>query len=698
MRYFAAVGYVDQQGLYPMSSFKKYSLRANLDATVNKNLDFAVNISGRTEEAEDARLLGLTNTASPINLALRSSLYIPGIEPVKYQNGTYHWNVPWVGNPMQESLGDAGYGRITRTILENSASLNYRLPFVPGLSVKALLAYDKTYQFNKQFTKVYTAYILNDDNTFSARTNTAAPSLTEQYSQMQSVTAEASVNYSRTFDNRHYVNALLLYTQTKNTGDNFNAARTNFASPTLDQLSLGSLVGQTNAGTGFQNARQGIVGRLNYNFDKRYLVDFNFRYDGSDVFPEGDRFGFFPSVGLGWVISEEKFFSQFNYLKHLKLRGSWGLAGNDRVGQFQYLSTYSIPSGGYPFGGTGATAGQVLQPDVIPNSSFTWEKTAMTNIGIEANLWDDKLTVEADYFNKSTEDILASRSFTIPALIGGTLPTENLASVDNKGIEISIGHQNRAGTFNYFLKGNFTYNKSKIVYLPEPPGLPEGLRLNGRSVTLGAVTGYKSLGYYQTDEEVTKGPIPLFTGTKAGDLKYEDVNGDGRITSDDRVIISKGYVPSYIYGLDMGTDYKGFDISMLWQGAADVTTQIQGVLQNSFHAATYKLWSYQVDRWTPDNPNASFPRLFINNRNNQQISSFFTRNASYLRLKSLELGYSLSPRVIQKIGINSLRVYLNGSNLLTFSSFKISDPERSSYGGEAYPIIKVFNAGLNLRF
>jgi TonB-linked SusC/RagA family outer membrane protein len=541
--------------------------------------------------------------------------------------------------------------------------------------------------------------LLNDDNSFTAKSVPASglAQLSESYAQTQSLTAEASLNYNRVID-RHSITALLLYTQTQNSGDALSAARINFPSPALDQLVVGSTVGATNSGTGTQVARKGVVGKLGYTYNDRYLFDFSFRYDGSDVFPPGQRYGFFPALSAGWRISEEKFFrGLMPFVDNLKLRASYGRAGNDRVGQFQYLSTYSIGNGA-SFGGASATATPVLIPGTIANSNFTWEKAIIRDIGLEATLWKGLLSVEADYYYKRTKDILAPNT-AIPAVIGGTLPSQNIATVDNRGFEILLGHQNRIGRVKYNISANATFFKSKVISYPDPAGTLNALKLTGKPVGPDAVTGYQANGLYQSAAEVTGGPTPLYTNVAAGDIRYMDMNKSGAIDANDRVIISRGITPGMMYGFSAGAGYAGFDLTAFFQGAVDTRVYIPSLINNSFYAGYQNLYPYQTDRWTPSNPNASFPRLTVTSKNNQAVSSYWVRNADYLRLKSVEIGYTVPERISRHIRSGGIRFYVNGSNLFTVSKLKIVDPELGNdANANSYPLVQIFNGGASIKF
>lgn len=689
-RYFVSAGYADQMGFYSANEFKRYNIRANLDANIADNLEFALNISARIGDVKN----------SSNGQLVQQAFMTPRIEPVQYTNGTYHYDVPWVGNAYLASIGQAGLSRTNTTTLENSMSLNYKLPFVKGLSVKGLVAFDKTFTFGKRFTQPYVSYILNDDNSYTARPvpSGGLASLTESYAQAQSLTAEASVKYSRIF-NKHSVNALLLYTQTQNSGDNLGAARINFPSPILDQLAVGSTVGATNSGTGSQSARQGVVGRFGYAFDNKYIFDFSFRYDGSDVFPPGQRYGFFPSVSGAWRISEEKFFKEhMKFVDNLKLRASWGEAGNDRVGQFQYLNTYTIGAGAAFGGGPGAAAAQTLVPGILANNSFTWEKAVIQDIGLEATLWKGLLSMEADYFYKRTKDILATNA-AIPVVIGGTLPSSNIATVDSRGFELMLSHQNTIGKVKYHISANVTFAANKVISYPDPASASDALKLTGKPVQLNALIGYLADGLYQSAGDITNGPTPLFTNVAPGDIKYVDVDKNGVLNASDKVIITNGNTPGMIYGINTGFSYAGFDFNAFFQGAGDTREYIYPVINNSFYAGYQTLYPFQLDRWTPGHTNATFPRVTVTRTNNQQTSSYWVRNADYLRLKTLELGYTLPAKITRLIRSGPVRIYLNGSNLFTISKLKIVDPELGNDGNaNSYPLVEVFNAGLSIKF
>ena len=699
-RYFISTGYLDQKGLFEAAGYKQYSLRSNLDAEISKNLKVSLNLNGRLEKTSDGPAI--------------TSFYriLSPLLPNRFSNGNYNYiavvsgNSALVnGNPYLMGRGEGGYTHTDLNVLEGVGSLIYLVPFINGLTAKGTFSYNKYQTYFKNFNKPYTTSVRNDDGTYITRVNGSITkaSLTERVEQRQNIVAEASLNYKKTFG-LHGVDLLALYTQSENQGNRLLAFRGNFASPQVDQIFAGDPLNEDTDGSAFRNARQSVVGRAAYNYSGKYLFEFSFRYDGSDVFPKDKRFGFFPSVSAGWVLSEESFLKDVPAVSFLKIRGSYGQLGNDRIGQFEYLNTYTLGrglDGYYIFGNTDV---QALVPGVIPNVSFTWEKANIANIGFEAKLFDNKLGIEADYFYKRTKNILGDRSFSVPATIGGTLPRENLSTVDNSGFELALDYKNRIEQVNYFIKPNITFNKNKVIYIPEAIGLLPYQSAIGQPIYVPAGNLTSSLGYiaeglYQSAQEITNGPTPLYTTVAPGDIKYKDINGDGKITTADRTVIGKGDYPQIVYGLSMGASYKGFDLSLLFQGAAKVEKYISGQGGWAF-AANSVPSTVHLDRWTPDHTNASYPRLFSNYNNNKEISSYWLRDGSYLRLKNLELGYNVPADVLSGLKVSNARFYVSGTNLFTITNLKDVDPEAyvASFGAESYLIQKVFNIGLSVKF
>ncbi|WP_158618138.1 SusC/RagA family TonB-linked outer membrane protein [Chitinophaga lutea] len=690
-RYYAGAGYAYEGGLFDLVNFRRYNMRLNLESRIGKNLVFNLNTAGMVSKARD---MGAFDADYVVKFAMQS----PRIYPNRFSNGLYNYIPSARGNMYLMSRGDNGTRTTSFNLFTGSLSLQYNIPFVEGLSAKGTLAYDKQHTFAKRWLTPYAAYTRDAaGNYFPANTFPAKAELRETYYQYQTVISELSLQYNRYFG-KHHVSGLLLFNHTSEAADSLIAARSNFSSPALDQLNLGDPTQATNAGTAGQRGRIGYVGRLTYNFSEKYLFEFNFRYDGSNIFPPGHQYGFFPSVSAGWRISEEPFFKPaLGVVPSLKLRGSYGLAGNDAVFPYQFLSTYNLSqgTGGYSFGGASPQYSPGLNETILPNPDFTWEKTRIGNIGLDAAFLDNRFTLETDYFVKHTYDILIPPTQIIASTLGISLPPQNAAEVESRGVELQLGYNDRRGALSWRVRPNATFLRNKVLKYAQATSVPAWQRVEGRSVSFGSVTGYTAQGIYQTEEEIKAGPTPLYPNVKPGDIRYADIDGDNKITAADRSLISKGAYPNILFGADMGVYWKGIELNLLWQGVADRETHFSGTIAFPFSGDGVPAQQH-LDRWTPENKGASFPRLWINNQNNSQNSTFWLRNTSYLRLKNLELAYNLPQTWLRPIGLSRVRVYVSGLNLLTFSSYKLTDPEISAQG--AYPLMRYYNAGATVNF
>ncbi|PSL46332.1 TonB-linked SusC/RagA family outer membrane protein [Chitinophaga niastensis] len=688
IRFYLSGGYAKNNGLIPVENYNRYNLRSNIEANITHNLKVTMNISGSFSKRNAEAVYGS-------EYVINNIYSTPPIRVNQFSNGTYASVPEQRGNSYLQSRGNSGYWTTNNNIVNTGLTLQYDLPWIKGLSLKGNGAYDKTYSFGKRFAVPYDMFSIDDAGTYAkVPAYPTEPFLKEYFGQTQRLTLEGGLQYDAAF-NKHTLSGTLLYTQTNATTDNFNTQRSGFVSSSLSELSLGDPTRATNAGSGSQNARRGLVGRVAYNYAQRYLFQFNFRYDGSDIFPPDHRYGFFPSLSAGWVLSEEPFMKdKISSLDFLKIRASWGQLGNDRVDPYQFLTTYALgASPGYSLGGPVPQYYQTLTPKVLPNPAFTWERAVIANAGLEAHIKNDLFTIEADYFYKRTKDILAPPSQQVPSVIGIDLPDVNNGIVDTKGLEIALGHTNHLGKFTYYISPNISFSKNKIVNYPESQSIPTWQRLSGKSIgffynTVGSkYLGYQSDGLYQSKDEVTKGPTPLYPTVAPGDIRYKDVDGDGKLTANDRVPVGAGFFPEIQYGIRCGLSYHGIELNVLFQGAGNV----QGYAYNGLPATVD-----QLDRWTPQHTNAAYPRLWYNYQNNTEYSDYWIRSTAYLRMKNMELAYSLPASVLRHISARSLRFTLSANNLFTFTKFKLFDPE--SAGQVRDPLMKSYSGGLTLQF
>ena len=575
-------------------------------------------------------------------------------------------------------------------------SLHWDLPWITeGLSVDAGLYIDRSDIFYKNFKRQY--YLYNYDQT----TNEYSPvkngsnSLNEFMDQTLAITANGRINYVKTIVEDHKVNVFAAYEQFNSRYDYLYGRRQDYISTNVDELFAGDSNSQTNNGTAKELARVNFFGRLDYTFKDRYLFQFNWRYDGSENFPSGSRFGFFPGVSAGWRISEENFWKdKINWMEYLKVRASWGQMGNDNVSAFQYMTTYTF---GYP-----AILNNKIQSGLwlnrTANPNITWEVADTYNIGLEAKFLDN-FNFEGDIFYTKRSNILAARNAAIPDYVGLSLPDENIGKCSNRGIEFLLGWgKNLSPDWRLNISGNFTYNKSKIDYIDEPETTLDWQKRTGKSIGAGYLM-YEADGIFRTQEELDA--YPHLSGVRVGDIRFKDVNDDKVIDSSDKIRPDKPTTPGIIYGLNVGVSYKDFSLSMLFQGAADVW---QYTFREAGNIGNYTK-DYYDNRWTPDNINAKYPRTYNGDATvtgaADYINTFWLKNASYIRLKNIELSYSFPRKILSKTPFSQARVILSGYNLLTFTGLKDIDPEiAAGYDkiGFATPQSKVFNFGINLTF
>ena len=461
----------------------------------------------------------------------------------------------------------------------------------------------------------------------------------------------------------------------------------------IDQMFAGSTEGMTNNGYANEMGRMSFVGRVNYSYKNKYLLETILRADASAKFPPGKRWGYFPSVSVGWMLSEEKFISQVRFIDNLKLRLSYGQSGNDGVGNFQYLS-------GYTYGHAyllGKESVQGMVSTGLANPNLTWEKVEIANIGIDYSFFNRKLYGEVDVFYRERTGIPATRLMSLPSTFGANLPPENINSLNDRGFEVKLGTSGAVNQLKYDVSGNISWSRAKWKYYEEPDYTDSDqariFKQSGKWTD--CVYGYVSDGLFTSQAEIDAAPyyedLQGNTMLKPGDVRYKDLNGDGIINWKDQKEIGGSTMPHWIYGLNVALSYKGFDLSMLFQGAFGYSQNISNGL--------YSTLLYE-ERWSPENndANAIYARLGGASTNNY-TSDFTYKKAGYLRLKVASLGYSLPRQFLEKCHINNARVYLSGTNLLTFNrlgKYGI-DPEAQNVG-YYYPQQRTISLGLNISF
>ncbi|MFB2119239.1 SusC/RagA family TonB-linked outer membrane protein [Parapedobacter sp. 2B3] len=689
VKYYASLGSLFQDGIYRNSAtkYKQQNARINLDTKIGEHLDVRMDMAGRLE----GRNFPPRSAGSIFRAAMRGR---PN-EAARWPNGLPGPDIEYGDNPVVTSTNEIGYDRHDRWVLNGTLGATFRVPGVEGLSFDGNFGIDKMLNFQKRWIKPWTLYTLDGFDAdgepilSGAQRGVAQPELYESFYQDQTITINASARYERSFGN-HNINLLAAIEQIEGLGDNFNGQRKYFMSSAIDQMFAGGELERSITGSGYENARRNYFGRVSYNFSEKYLLDFNWRVDGSQRFPKDHRFGFFPGVGAGWVISGEDFWkNNVPLVNHFKLRGSYGQLGSDLIPDFQYLSTFGFT--------TGIIVGDALSRGInqtrTPNPNIRWELSENYNVGVELELDNGKWALEADWFMNNRSNILTQRSASLPLYVGFGLPDENIGTSTNRGVEGVVSFRNVFGDDFYLdLSANAMYARNKLTFWDETPGAPEYQRSTGK--TFGAPLYYEAIGIFSDDAHVES--YPHISGARAGDVIFRDVNDDGVIDDLDRIRYDYTEFPRWTYGFTLQAEYKDFDLTMLWQGAAGAR---QYVRTESGLIGNFPL-AFVEDRWTPDNTDATWPRTYDREREYwaNRANTFWWWKTDYLRLKTIEVGYTLPQTLTKKAAVSSLRLFASGQNLLTFSKVDFFDPEIPGGSAQYYPQTKVYNVGLSMNF
>lgn len=693
IKYFSSVGYFNQNGMYDNLNYRRYNFRSNVDTKINKNLDLGLNIEGRQE-----------NEKSPgydANTIFSHIIRVRPVIPSYYPSGRPFNNA---GEHPIEEIYSSGYYKTQYDIFVGTLSFEHKLPFITdGLSLKGLASAYRQNQSSKNFLIPYSMYTENENGEVTGVKQVGGETSLSQSSQkISNYTTNISLNYQRTFD-KHDLSGLMLFEQLSSQGDLLSASRRDFISNIKDEFFASGPENQTIDGNGFINdRRRSIVGRFNYAYDSKYLFESSFRYDGSYRFASGKQYGLFPALSAGWRISEEEFFKSsniINTINNLKLRFSYGVIGNDRVGAFQFSDNYSIITNEGPI--VEGVADPFIQYGVFPNQNITWEKQYNTNFGIETGLFNNLISFELDYFLRTTKDILWSRVRSVPETFGRSLSNENYAEMKSSGFDFTLSHGKQFGEFKYNIRLIGSYAKNKVIQIDDPLNALDYQKQLGRTYEFRV--GYDALGIFQSQAEADQ----WFEGTQfgqkslAGDIKYADVDNDGIISNQDQKILSNfNSTPRVMFGTNVSLSYNNFDLNFLIQGAAQRNVLINGTGRVMFQGGgSSNTFAYLVDSWSENNKGAAYPLAWVDSRSvNNRDSNIWLKKAAYARLKSIDLGYNFRNDLIQKIGLTNARLFVTGYNLLTFSQIKEFDPEVESANGNYYPQQRTINFGMNLTF
>ena len=702
IKYYGFIGFMDQETMIKTGGggYKRYNMQSNIDAKITKDLTMRLDFSGAYEKRKFP-IRGVENNGSAWQDLYTTRPYFLGSFPDPSK-------LAWGGSDVGSVLGSTnmdltGYKAQDNKDIKATVSLEYNIPWVKGLSAKALLNYSEASVFAKNFSKK-TSFYTYDPASQVYTYKMAFPGTTDliqSYLVSPRVLQNYSLNYVNNFKD-HRISAIVIYESINYRSDYFNAARINFLTTSIDQLFAGGTVNQTNTGTASEMGRKSVISRFNYSYKDKYLVETILRADASAKFPEDSRWGYFPGVSLGWVMSQESFMKGAEWLDNFKIRASYGQSGNDAVGNFQYLAGYQFADL-YAYN---SVSQQGIVSKGIANPYLTWEEMTIYNGGFDYSLWNRKLYGSVDGFYRLRDGIPATRMNSLPSTFGASLPQENLNSISDRGFEFSIGTSGKtSGGFTYDISANISYSRAKWEKYDEPVYIdPDQARISTKTGRwTDEVWGYQSVGLFTAQEQITNLPYDLDlkgnTTVKVGDLNIADTNGDKKIDWKDQIVIGKGTSPHWMMGSSISLNYKNFDLQALLQGAFGYSTNcaLRGRYGGVFSQRFYET------RWTEatNDPNALTPRIGGGNYN-RSTSDFYYKNSLYVRLKTFALGYTLPKQWLSAVGIQQLRIYASGTNMLTFNKlakYEI-DPEAAMDVDalRLYPQQKVMSIGLNLSF
>jgi TonB-linked SusC/RagA family outer membrane protein len=701
IQYFVSAGFVDQGSNYTedVLGFQQYNLRTNINADVSDNLNLQVNLAGR-RRLNEAPAYSAFNIFRELSRALPTDLaYYPDGTPARPSFSPNH---------ILEGLRDfnAGYYRSRNNNIDAKLSLEWDVEQVKGLKIKSYGSLIHNVFYGKNWGKSYELYTLNrltgeyDEFTASPEGSFSETVLTQSMNYSNHYVLQQSISYERYFGD-HSVSALVLGELQRVQGEDFLGRRQDFQSDLIDQLFAGSNENKDANGGEFRENRLGLVGRISYDFKTKYFLETSFRYDGSSRFAPGNQWGFFPSISAGWRISEEPFFKGFkNAVPNLKIRASYGTAGNDGTAAYQWLSgfTYNL------FFAINETAIPTIDNTALANKDLTWETITTYDVGLDFALLNQDLTVSFDYFKRYREGVLAFASGSVPSTLGVGLAAQNFHEYSNEGYEISANYNKRLNEDWSFSAGlNFSHSRETAEFIDEAVIMDDFMREN-LTVTggfTGLRRGYISDGLFQTQEEIDQSPIQdnnENNSIQPGDVKFVDLNGDNIIDVRDQRVFGNGDKPVYNYSLNLSASYKRFNLSVLLTGATGYDIYLDGEAQSPLRNG-FNGYTYQLDYWTPENTGARFPRITDGgfNDNNFRYSDFWKRDGTHLRFRNINLSYALPKLGGDNAAFDEIRLFATGHNLFVIKNYEEEfDPQMQSSTGWYYPQTKSITFGINL--
>jgi TonB-linked SusC/RagA family outer membrane protein len=702
--YFVSLGKLFEDGVYKNSGtkYKQYSFRSNIDAKVTNWLKMSLDLSGRKEN----RVYPTRGAGTIFRGLIRGKPNLPAYWP----NGVPGPDIENGDNPVVISTPATGYVQDNNYVFNSNLRAQIDVPGVKGLNVIFNAAFDESFRPIKRFRTPW--YLYTWDNVSldangipvleKSRRGLSAPELQEEFEKTSGQTANAYINYSKDFGQHAFAFMAGTEKQTLK-GSHFSAFRNAFISTSVDELFGGTPNLSTAANNDktklYNRTRLNYFGRINYGFSEKYLLEMVWRYDASYIFPEDARWGFFPGFSAGWVLSEETFMQGITAVDRLKLRGSWGQLGNDRMDpttisndEFQFGNNFGYGNG-YIFNYN--VLALSLDPNLYPvaNPNITWEVANNSNIGLEGTLFNGKINFEMDYFNNVRSQMLIARSASIPRTAGFDPPRQNIGKLRNRGFDFLVSYGSQIGDLNFQVGINGGYSKNKVLFYDEIAGIPEWQTITGRPHNTRIM--YNAVGVFR-DQAQVDATLAKWPGARPGDIIFEDRNGDDVINADDRIRMEENTIPKFQGGFTLDMQYKGFDFNLLFQGASGARSYIRTQSGDFGNFLT----DFAEGRWTSENPSSTEPRTF--NREDEywisQDNTYWFRSTDYLRLKNIQLGYTLPSDLVKRVSMKSARLYVNAINLFTIDSFKVFDPETDNQDATVYPQKKTFNVGVNVTF
>ena len=728
-KYFASFGYLGQKGNIDNFGYDRYNVRTNLESNLAKNFKFTMGLSGVfSNRHTPAFNSGGTDANSELNEQGWLSIANQTIQmhpylPERY-NGLYTASLKKNTSLPQSPLAaiyESGYKKTRGMDVNANMALSYDVPWVKGLQLKASGSFDYSTSMNKNLNTPFNLMAYTDGKwkeTVDPRGVGNGVNLGEGTSYYQHLTGQAGASYINTFG-KHFVEILALAEISDIKSNAHSAYAKQIPFDALPELGYGQPADSPIGGWSDASRSVGYVFRARYNWDERYLAEFTGRYDGSYLFAgmRKTRWGFFPSASVAWNIAKESWMSDFSALNDFKLRGSVALLGNDSISAYSFLNTYSkyysqIIYGNY---GNGTTVNPGYADSALANIDLTWEKSLSYNVGFDLKLWDGLLAAEVDAFYRYNYDLLTYMGSDYPPSMGNYfMGVENHNAYDTKGIDVMVSHRNHfmAGgkPFQYGISATVTYARSRWIIYPDQPNIPENQKVVGRP--LGATMAWTADGLYRSEEEIDNS---AWYGTRpcVGDIKYVDLNGDGKIDGDDKGFIGRTNRPELTYGLNLDFAWNGLDFNAQFTGGALFDVSLTGTYYNGYDDNTFWTPTFKENANSPlflveqaysiYNPDGEFPRLTLgapgHGGDNGLASTFWLRDGTYVRLKSAQLGYTLPRRWTEKVNMETLRFFIEGQNIFTIDALPEGiDPESPGVNNGYYPQQRLLMGGVTITF